>query len=92
MEWRMHRTVERQAIRLQKMMDRLNVDAVALVRMKQGDVYAKARSTCLFCQESDVCLRWLDQPETDQCLPVFCPLMDVFNACRKASHFERTVA
>ena len=56
----MHRTAERQATRMQKMMDHLRVDAVVLVRLKQGDVYAKARSTCLFCHEGDICLRWLD--------------------------------
>lgn len=51
MEWRTHRTIERQAIRMQKMMERLNVDAVALVRLKHGDVYAKSRSACLFCEK-----------------------------------------
>jgi len=82
MEWGMHRTVERQATRLQRMMDCLNVDAVALVRLKQGDVYAKARSTCLLCHEADVCLRWLDRTAADVS-PDFCPVLEVFNACRK---------
>jgi hypothetical protein len=50
----MHRTIERQAIRMQKMMEHLNVDAVALTRLKHGDAYAKARSACLFCQEGDL--------------------------------------
>ena len=61
MDWERHRTVERQAVRLQKMVARLNVDAIALIRLERGDVYAKARSVCLFCHKSDVCLRWLDQ-------------------------------
>ncbi len=91
MEWEMHRTVERQAVRLHKMMDRLNVDAVALVRLKQGDVYAKARFTCLFCQESDVCLRWLDRQETDES-PKFCPVLEIFTACKKLDNLERQVA
>jgi len=49
MDWERHRTVERQAVRLQKMVARLNVDAIALIRLERGDVYAKARSVCLFC-------------------------------------------
>ena len=89
MEWGMHRTVERQATRLQKMMDRLDVDAVALVRLRQGDVYAKARSTCLLCHESETCLRWLDQGDGT---PDFCPLLDIFKACRKIDNGERNVA
>ena len=35
MEWMMHRTVERQAIRMQKMMERLNVNAVQLGHLQQ---------------------------------------------------------
>ena len=92
MDWGMHRTVERQAVRMQKMMDRLNVDAVALVRMKHGDVYAKARSTCLFCHESDVCLRWLDQRESADESPDFCPVLAIFKACRRSEIVERNVA
>ena len=91
MEWGMNRTVERQAVRLQKMMDRLNVDAVALVRLQQGEVYAKARFTCLFCHEGDVCLRWLDRVETDE-NPKFCPVLEIFNACKKLDSVERKVA
>lgn len=91
MEWMMHRTVERQAVRMQKMMERLNVDAVQLVRLKHGDVYAKARSACLFCQEGDVCLKWLDLQEMDGS-PDFCPILEVLKACRKIQRGERIVA
>jgi hypothetical protein len=56
----MHRRVERQAIRMHEMLDRLDVDPVALVRLQNGDAYAGARSLCLFCGASDKCLRWLD--------------------------------
>ena len=40
MEWALHRTVERQASRMHEMMKRLDVDAPALVRQKNGEVYA----------------------------------------------------
>ncbi len=51
MVWGLHRTVERQAVRMHEMMKHLNVDAAAFVRQGRGDVYAEARSTCLICQE-----------------------------------------
>ena len=60
MEWTLHCTVERQASRMHEMMKRLDVDALALVRQKNGEVYAEARSRCLLCHESVRCLRWLD--------------------------------
>jgi len=60
MDWPMHRRVERRAIRMHEMLDRLDVDPVALVRLRNGDAYAGARSLCLSCGTSDKCLRWLD--------------------------------
>jgi len=81
MEWALHRTVERQASRMHEMMKRLDVDALALVRQKNGEVYAKARSRCLFCQESARCLRWLDGKSGGG--PDFCPVLHCFDACRR---------
>ena len=60
MDWLMRRRVERQAIRMHEMLDRLDVDPVTLVRLRNGDAYTGARSLCLFCGSSDECLRWLD--------------------------------
>jgi hypothetical protein len=54
MDWERHRTVERQAVRLQKMVARLNVDAIALIRLERGDVYAKARSVAGKAQEHEL--------------------------------------
>lgn len=90
MEWMMHRTVERQAIRMQKMMERLNVDAVEFIRLKHGDVYAKARSTCLFCQNSDLCLKWLDRGVDGS--PDFCPILEILKTCSRVQVGERNVA
>ena len=91
MGWEMHRTIERQAIRMQKMMERLNVDAIALIRLKHGDAYTKARSACLFCQEGDLCLRWLDYQGMDGS-PDFCPILEVLKACRKIQPGELDAA
>ncbi len=83
--------VERQAIRLHKMINRLDVDAVALVRRQQGALYARARSTCLLCQESAFCLRWLDRAEASD-KPDFCPVLAILNDCKKVYPVGRSVA
>jgi Family of unknown function (DUF6455) len=48
-------------MRMHEMKDRLNVDAAALVRARQGQDYAEARAHCITCGTSDKCLRWLDK-------------------------------
>jgi Family of unknown function (DUF6455) len=83
MNWPMYRRVERQAIRMHEMLDRLDVDPVALVRLKNGDVYAKARATCLFCGTSDRCLRWLEGSSRSDKSPDFCPNLHIFRACQR---------
>jgi len=83
MDWLMHRHVERQAIRMHEMLDRLDVDPVALVRLRNGDAYAGARSLRLFCGTSDKCLRWLDGYSRPDRSPDFCPNLRVFEACKR---------
>ena len=61
MRWAMSRTVERRATRMHQMMERLHVDVLALVRLRNGDAYAEARSRCLRCEDSSICLLWLDK-------------------------------
>ena len=88
MELSTRRTVERRAIRMRQMMNRLNVDAVALLRVRDGDACAEARSKCLLCNESDQCLRWLDRDHGGSNTPDFCPLFLLFSSCRlRASQY-----
>jgi hypothetical protein len=44
MRWWMTRRVERQATRMHEVMERLDVDAAALARVRQGQAYAEARA------------------------------------------------
>lgn len=85
MEWPLQRAVERQAIRMHQMMDRLEVDAVAFVRLRKGEVYAEARSRCLSCNQTDACLRWLDRRYGSNTGPEFCPALELFAPCRPAT-------
>lgn len=78
----MARRVERQARRLHDVMWRLNVDAGALTRLRQGDAYAQARSRCLSCGTSDKCLRWLDARQAGT-KPDFCPNLSLFEVCMR---------
>jgi Family of unknown function (DUF6455) len=83
MQWWMTRRVERQATRMHEVMERLNVDAAALAREKQGQAYADARAVCLTCGTSDRCLRWLDSAPASNAPPEFCPNLGLFEKYRK---------
>jgi hypothetical protein len=84
MAWPTVRRVERQAVRMHQMMDRLNVDPIALVRLRNGDAYAEARARCLFCGTSDLCMRWLDGESPQGGSPDFCPNLSIFRPCAQA--------
>ena len=86
MLWAMRKTEERRAIRMQQMMNRLNVDALVLIRLRNGDAYAEARSRCLGCEDSSLCLVWLDRGQPDSG-PDFCPNLEFFKACKMISRW-----
>jgi hypothetical protein len=84
MAWPMTRRVERQATRMHEIMERLQVDVLALARLEEGRVYAQARARCISCGTADRCLRWLDgNPTADR--PVFCPNLRLFEQYGKRS-------
>ena len=64
---------------------RADVDPVALVRLRNGDAYAGARSLCLSCGTSGKCLRWLDGYGRQARRPDFCPNLRVFEACKRST-------
>ena len=77
------RDVERRARRLHDMMERLDVDGAALARLRDGEVYAEARASCLSCTTCQECLRWLDDPANAGSRPSFCPNLPLFEACKR---------
>jgi len=83
MRWWMTRRVERQATRMHEVMERLDVDAAAVARVRQGQAYAEARARCLTCGTSDRCLRWLDSRSASSEPPEFCPNQRLFEEFRK---------
>ena len=76
--------VERRAVRMHQMMDRLDVDSCALARLQNGEVYMEARARCLACVASGACLRWLDGYRLEGAGPDFCPNLLTFRP------FQRT--
>lgn len=74
--------VERRAQRMQDMMNALNVDEIALMRMGRGEVYAEARTKCLRCVCPGECLAWLDAGGEKGQAPWYCPNRDIFEKCR----------
>jgi len=83
MYWPMFRRVERRALRLHEVMQRLDVDPGRLARLRGGDAYAEARATCLSCGTSERCLRWLDDPARGDGRPEFCPNLKLLEACKR---------
>ncbi len=83
MSWPMYARVERRACRMQEMMDRLGADAVTLVRQREGEAFAEARTRCLTCINANECLSWLDADPARTEVPAFCPNLPLFEACRK---------
>lgn len=83
MSWPMYRRVERQALRLQDVMERLDVDPVALARLDAGRAFMAARSRCLHCGTTDLCLRWLEQAPTAGETADFCPNRRLLEQCRR---------
>jgi Family of unknown function (DUF6455) len=85
MDWPMFDRVERRALRMHEMMQRLDVDPAKLARLRGGDAYAKARATCLSCRASEGCLYWVGRPAQPGRRPAFCPNLALFEACRRRS-------
>jgi len=83
MRWVIGRTEERRATRMHQMMARLHVDVLALIGLRNGDAYAEARSRCLRCDDSSLCLCWLDKcgPNAG---PDFCPNLEFFSALQNS--------
>ena len=82
MEWPMYRRVERQATRLHEMMDKLDVNAADVARLRKGDAYAESRTTCLGCLNTHECFTWLDAKPPSRKAPVFCPNFALFQSCK----------
>ena len=78
------RRVERQACRMQNMMDQLDVDRRTFVCRGEGTVYLEARGRCLDCGEIEKCLHWLDASDPARERPDFCPNLEVFGALGRA--------
>jgi len=85
MDCPMHRRVERRASRMHAMMQRLDVEPSALMRLRRGEAYAEARARCICCGTSDKCLRWLDEQAPVNKRPEFCPNLSLFEACGRTA-------
>ena len=84
------RHVERQALRMHEMMERLGVDACKLARLGQGKTYAAARIRCLDCIDTEKCLRWLECSGEHAERPEFCVNLELFDFCAKTPPKQTT--
>jgi Family of unknown function (DUF6455) len=83
MQGPMARQVERRARRFQDMIEALDVDVIALIRLDGGDAYAEARNKCLHCVCPGDCLAWLSADDEKFEAPWYCANRDVFEICRR---------
>jgi hypothetical protein len=70
--------IEDQAQRMRAMIRRLDVDILELAYAGLGGVRAKARKTCLSCENATECARWLDVALQAGERPTFCPNLPLF--------------
>lgn len=73
--------MDRQSHLMGAMMDRLDVDREALASDACGARLEAAARSCLMCQDSDECQRWLDGK--GDTAPDFCPNTTFFADHRK---------
>lgn len=81
--WPVCRQVAQRERRTEQMIERLCVDAGALVRMEQGDTFAEVRLRCFECSHSRECRNWLDRGGATCREPWFCPNLKTFLDCRR---------
>ena len=81
--WPICRQVEQRERRTERMIERLGVEPAALVRLRQGDVYADVRQACFECRNSDRCRLWLEMVDPQTSEPDFCPNLKTFVDCRR---------
>jgi len=83
MEWPLFCLVINRAKRLQDMMERLDVDAMKLVRLRQGEAYEAARTTCLHCNQATRCVDWVELNRDPMARPEFCPNLPLLERVRR---------
>lgn len=85
MDWPRFRHVERQARRLSDMIEKLDVDTLSLIRLRQGNAYAEARTKCLHCTNAAECLEWLENWPNGGEPAAFCPIISLLQDCRRSA-------
>ena len=83
MQWPLFCLVVNRAKRFQDMMERLDVDPMKLVRLRQGDAYASARTTCLHCIQGERCVNWVEMNRDPTARPEFCPNLALLESVKR---------
>lgn len=89
MKWSMRLRVVRQAGMMDGMLQRTQVDQLALARENRGRTFAAARRDCLECRHDGECARWLRTAPPGAAPPEFCPNAFVFSRLRADGEAHR---
>ena len=66
---------------MQRMMERMAVNAITATRIDGGMAWCEARAKCIFCRHEEECRNWLDGSEALREPPDFCPIVEFFRWC-----------
>ncbi len=69
---------------MQRMMERMAVNAITAMRMDGGMAWCEARTKCIFCRYEEECRHWLDGSEREP--PDFCPIVEFFGCADTDAH------
>jgi hypothetical protein len=65
---------------MDRMMERVGVDQVAVARLDQGMAFYEARTRCLSCPHEAACRGWLANAEVPAAAPEFCANAEFFSS------------
>ncbi len=73
---------------MQRMMQRMAVNAVTAMRIDGGMAWSEARTKCIFCRHEEECRHWLDGSEVPGEPPDFCPIVEFFGWCAETDEHD----
>jgi len=83
MKWPLFCHVVNRAKRLNAMIERLDIDPLKLIRLRQGEAYAEARTTCLECRVANSCVAWHEFAPSGA-RPEFCPNLQLLESIKRS--------
>jgi len=82
----------RQPELMDRMMERMGVDATVAAHVDGGMAWYEARTKCIFCCHEGECRNWLEGSEELPGPADFCPNVEFFRLCSETNALHRPAA